>query len=242
MSIAPQVLPTWSQLRAKLQSAAQEDGEWSGYPMLVHGIPLVMEPRYPKQVNGACLGEPMPGFESEDGEDTSGVRLINSWYSIAKHATVYVFEEPESPGQSRVALLPEWGGKRFNLAIYTLGASKAWELDAELRALETLAGHIGESRYKDYVLTGSFLETSPRSKVQYLFRKGRPTIALTHQGGMRILAVLCLHPIGFYRGTFAGAMVPTDDVIAHVLMMRGDEHLFWRKCNHHALWSAEAGV
>jgi hypothetical protein len=37
-------------------------------------------------------------------------------------------------------------------------------------------------------------------------------------------------------------MVPTDDVIAHLMLMRGDEHMFWRRCNQHQPWTKEAGV
>lgn len=59
---------------------------------------------------------------------------------------------------------------------------------------------------------------------------------------MRILACLCLHPLGYYRGSWSGAMVPTDDVIAHLLMVRGDEHDFWRKANQHRPDAPEAGL
>jgi hypothetical protein len=92
-------------------------------------------------------------------------------------------------------------------------------------------------------LAGAFLETSPRSKVIYLFRRCRPTIALVNARDekIRILAVLCLHPIGYYANSFAGVMVPTDDVIAHLMLMRADERRFWSKANHHHLWEREAG-
>lgn len=59
---------------------------------------------------------------------------------------------------------------------------------------------------------------------------------------MQILAALCLHPIGFYQGTWAGSMVPTDEVIAHLLLMRGDEPLYWRRANQHPAWSPLAGL
>lgn len=34
-------------------------------------------------------------------------------------------------------------------------------------------------------------------------------------------------------------MVPTDDIIAHLIMMRGDERSYWSKANQHA---PEAGL
>ena len=62
----------------------------------------------------------------------------------------------------------------------------------------------------------------------YLFRKGRPTIALRQDEDVNYaLCALCLHPIGYYGDTWAGVMCPTDEVIAHLLMMRGSEEKFW---------------
>ena len=57
-----------------------------------------------------------------------------------------------------------------------------------------------------------------------------------------MLCAPCLHPIAYYDGSWAGAMCPTDDVIAHLALMRGDEHMFWRRANQHAPWRREAGV
>jgi hypothetical protein len=141
-------------------------------------------------------------------------------------------------------MLPEWGGKRLRFWVDTIGASEAWSVAAEVRATETLRGLVTESAWAKYMLTGSFLETSRRSGVTYLFRKLRPTVALrgTKGGDTRILAVLCLHPIGYYEETYAGAMVPTDDVIAHLMLMRGCEPKFWAKANSHPSWSAAAGI
>jgi hypothetical protein len=61
-------------------------------------------------------------------------------------------------------------------------------------------------------------------------------------GVARILAVLCMHPIGHFQETFSGAMCPTDDVIAHLMLMRADEHHFWKKSNIHPSWSTNAGL
>ena len=40
----------------------------------------------------------------------------------------------------------------------------------------------------------------------------------------------------------SGALRPTDDVIAHLLMMRGDEPMFWRRANQHEAWEVESGL
>lgn len=90
-----------------------------------------------------------------------------------------------------------------------------------------------------YALTGSFLETSTRSGITYLFRRCRPTIAISSR---RVLCTLCLHPIGYYSESHAGSLCPTDDAIAHLLMMRADEHLFWRRANQHAPFRPESGL
>jgi hypothetical protein len=37
-------------------------------------------------------------------------------------------------------------------------------------------------------------------------------------------------------------MVPTDDVIAHLLFMRGDEAGYWGQANHHSASAPEAGL
>lgn len=30
--------------------------------------------------------------------------------------------------------------------------------------------------------------------------------------------------------------------IAHLMLMRGDEHLYWRRCNQHPVWVPQAGL
>lgn len=235
----PEALPTRSELRAMINTVATEDGEWAGALMPVPGIPLVVEPRYPYKMDGVCFDGEKPGGKTSPDDDP--ITVINSWYCVNKSATVYVCRD--STGLFHL-VLPEYGGARLNLWIQTLGASNSWSLEAEEMAVRTLRGLISPHAYRCYCLTGTFLETSKRSKVTYLFRKLRPTIAIraTAAGSTRILATLCLHPIAHFQGTWAGGMVPTDDVIAHLLLMRGDEHRFWKKANHHPVWAASAGI
>ena len=122
-------------------------------------------------------------------------------------------------------------------------ASHAWKVEAEFKAMELLSSMITKLSMRRYILTGGFLETSPRSNVTYWFRKNCPTIAMSdRKGELRVLACLCLHPLAHYDNTFAGAMVPSDDIVAHLTMMRGDERRFWAKANHHPIWSQNSGV
>lgn len=227
----------WDQLRALVNLAAAKDSNWAGAPMPVRGIPLRVEPRYPYAgLDGFCFdGGPGP---ADDGPE---IRVRNSWYSHQRSAMVHVCED--DAGIFPV-VLPEYGGSRLAYWLTTMGASEAWSVEAEKRAVGRLGDLISERAHRFYGLAGCFLESSRRSGVQYLFRRLRPTVALRpgRDGGMRVLAVLCLHPIGFYQGSWAGAMVPTDDVIAHLLLMRACEAKFWAKANHHPVWAASAGL
>jgi hypothetical protein len=51
-----------------------------------------------------------------------------------------------------------------------------------------------------------------------------------------------MHPIAYYEGSWAGAMCPTDDVIAHLMLMRGDEPMFWKRSSQHPATSPAAGL
>lgn len=83
----------------------------------------------------------------------------------------------------------------------------------------------------------------------YVFRRLKPTVAMAASPGlpeanrgMKILCSLCQHPIAYYEGSWAGAMVPTDDVIAALAMMRGDEPMFWKRSSQHPPYRPEAGL
>jgi hypothetical protein len=124
-----------------------------------------------------------------------------------------------------------------------LDAAAVWPIEAEEKAIQKLATLIDRNSFELYCLTGHFPEESKRSHVTYLFRKGRPTIALRlgDEGGYPLCA-LCLHPIGYYGDTWAGVMCPTDEVIAHLLMMRACEEKFWANANQHPIDHPSAGV
>ncbi len=109
--------------------------------------------------------------------------------------------------------------------------------------MEKLQGMIKPHLFQLYIMSGSFIETSPRSNVTYLFRKCKPTVAFSSWGGkMNPIACLCLHGIGYYHGKFAGVMCPTDDIISHLTLMRGDERRFWSMANQHSIDSVQGGL
>lgn len=226
---------TWDQVRSAVAQLAADAGEWAGAPLPVSCAPLVMEPRYPfAGLAGSRLGE-------EDTPEAHGVTVRNSWYSHQRSSTVYICEDADGIFKF---IQPEYGAKRLEFWLNTMGAcAEAFSSDTEAKAVETLGTLLKPGQFDCYRLAGCFPETSRRSGVTYIFRKLRPTIALRQSGkGMRILATLCLHPIGYYEGTWSGVMAPTDDVIAHLMLMRGSEPKFWAKANHHPTWKAEAGL
>lgn len=228
---------TWDSVRTAINAIAAESSEWAGFPMPIAGKKLVIEPRHPNQrLHGFELSsdEPPPAEKTDDD-----FKLRNSWFSHGRQADVYIFEEAD--GRITKATVPiGYDRGRKVLDLFQV-ASQAWSLEAELEAQKKLRTMVSDAAWKYYVLFGMFLETSPRSRVQYVFRKLAPTIALGHSANgdtVRVLTTLCLHPIGYYADTPCGVMVPTDDVIAHLTLMRGDEHGFWKKANHHPIWRA----
>lgn len=219
-------------LRHALHSIAVERGDWAGIPMPLTDHPLAIEPTYPKGAELALIGqsptEPMP----------PGFKLRNVFWSSHKRCDVVIWSEH---GKVRCGLEPACHHALQDLK--TLGASDAWGIQQEAQALALLAEHMTHRAFKQYLLTGMFIETSPRSQIAYVFRRLRPTIAITlREPSLRILCSLCMHPIAYYAGSWAGAMCPTDDVIAHLLMMRADEPLYWRRCNQHPAHRPEAGL
>lgn len=241
------------QVRAFMDAYGDHVGEWQGVPVPVPDLRIQLCRNHPLAAKVAeserILYPPEPA-ERACADDEGRVVLVNEWFSHSRHAKVLllrdlatgktsVLTEPVSPDQSMA---------RLTFALRTIGATDAWSLEAEGNAFEKLIGLLSHQQVRHYLLTGSFIETSKRSGVSYLFRRLRPTVAMTSRNrdpantSMRCLAVLCLHPVGYYRNTWAGCMTPTDDVIAHLLMVRGDEPGFWRQANQHSPWSPEAGL
>lgn len=237
----------WEPIRQAIIRLAGERGEWAGYPLPVDDAELVIEPRHPlyATLNGARLDRDPKQTESAECEgawEQPAIRVVNHWRD-RRGWHVFITQDRQGRGTSHV--VPKNAEvSRFDLLMNTIGASRAWSVSAEFTAMERLKTLITPQAMRYYVLVGFFIERSPRSGVTYIFRKGRPTVALSAGQGdaLKILATLCLHPIGYYRETFAGSMVPTDDVIAHLLMMRGDERLFWAKCNQHDPSEPESGI
>ena len=221
-ALPPQM--TWEDVARALKRLAPERSEWAGFPVPMPQAPLTLEPRYPYQLSGMFA----------DKEDDMPYKVVNRWRSRRKGCDVMVVEDKAGKRQHSLG-----HANQFGLYVQTLVASDAWILEAEHKAFEKLLDLVGERKARAYLLTRTFIETSKRSGVTYLFRALRPTVAVRNE---RILACLCLHPVGYYDGSWAGAMCPTDDVISHLCMMRGDEPKYWAHANQHSPGSVEAGL
>lgn len=213
-----------------LRDLAVKKSEWAGLAMPINDYELVTEPRYPYHIRLCQINE----------EDQGDAEIVNKWFSRRLRGSVFVVRDPKT-GKSRAVLQP-WNS--IDMLIGTVYASRVWPIEAETRALEKLQTLIPDHMFRNYIMAGAIVETSQRSGISYIFRKLRPTIAIkpAADGQLRFLCALCLHPIGYYAGTWAGTMVPTDDLIAHLLLMRGDERHFWKQANQHGVFDPGAGL
>lgn len=223
-------------------------------PVPLPGYPLHIEDRYPyKGLERIFDEEEGDGTASADLEDNKDgeerFHAVNQWLSRRRECLVVVLQSTTSGRSRAMSLRMKPGEMRLDLLLRTGCASDVWGLRQETQAMTRLAELVSDRQFRLYVLTGTFVETSRRSGVSYVFRRLRPTIAVreftdpvTGRTGKQMLSALCLHPIAYYEQTFAGSMVPTDDVIAHLMLMRGDEPMFWRRANQHSLSSVESGL
>ena len=227
---------SWDEVNETLQALALSRGHWTGYPVPHDQHPL-----------SVCRGFPYPEIENIGQSDEDNLRetyadltLVNQWFSLTLGRMVYVTREGGKP-RGLSTLMPHTD--RLDMAIGSAFVASQFNIETEMAALQKLATLVPAHAFASYFVGGAFVETSKRSGVTYVFRKLRPTLALSGRSGrLKALAALCLHPLAYYQGTHCGAMTPTDDVIAHLLLMRGDEHLFWKRSNQHPVWMPQSGV
>lgn len=161
-----------------------------------------------------------------------GCEIRNSWRTLGDTETT-IIQTDEGP----LAWTEPMAGTRLRKLMDTMITRSNTQLspEAEERAMLSLKAKVTRAQWRSYLLNCAFLEKSKRSNLFYLFRKGYPTLALSFAdidgkpSSGRCIAALCLHPMGYYAYTHAGLMTPTDEVIAALLLMRGDEHGFWKK-------------
>lgn len=224
-------------VRNGLRMLAEVEESWAGIPMPLEGRRLVIEPKFPR---AAALSELLvkPAEPAEGDIALDNVKIRNRFWSFNKRAYVVIFER-----DGKIDWALDRGPHAVDRMFDVLDCSSAWGIEQEANATQTLGTLIRHHHFKAYLLTGMFAEKSERTGLTYLFRRLKPTVVLdTSRDTVRVRCCLCMHPIAYYEGTWAGAMTPTDDVIAHLMMMRGDEPLFWRRANQHPSWVPEAGL
>lgn len=223
---------TWKGLRSGIDRVAQANGEWAGIPVPVECARLVVAKGHPyyDRLNGVQLDA-----ELRKPDDNDGAVMVNSWRDDKNQCDVVIWREAD--GKLCHARLPAGPIQRIKPMFDCMYIASSIDIEAERRAMKTLQGLIAPHLYESYEITGRFLETSKRSGVVYIFRRLATTLAIrpgwAGTDDAHFLAALCLHPIAYYEALPMGAMVPTDDVIAHLVMMRADEKMFWRKSNQH---------
>lgn len=218
-------------LRNALRVIASEKGEWAGLPMPLEGERLQVEPTYP-------FAEGLMQIGKKESEESVELKVRNSFYSTHRRSDIVIYEEN---GRAKWGLVPAIHS--LDKQMRTLGCMDAWGIEQESTAVHLLGQLVRHRQFKQYMLTGSFLETSKRTGITYMFRRLRPTVAINTKGKTcKVMCALCLHPIAYYADSWAGAMCPTDDVIAHLMLMRGDEPMFWKRANQHPAYRPEAGL
>lgn len=184
------------------------------------------------------MPEMMGAVVPRELRELEGLKVVNCWHNRDGMLVLIM----ESKDGKRVPYVGEHPCvERFHMMIETaVCRTGAVRSRAEVKAFMNLAERLNETQVDSYLLNGSFIETSKRSGVKYVFRKGLPTIALSRE--IKFLAALCLHPLAYYENTFAGSMAPSDEVLTHLLLMRSDEHRLWKESNQHPLWAIGSGL
>ena len=244
---------TWDDLRAGVHQLCKERG-WH------HGVPLMSifdESRRIVLAKGCPLsdkhGHDTPVFmdgktrvhvctDTDVNECVDEPMVVNHWITAPKLIAVGQYSK------GAVVEKFDYSRKRLELLLDSmLCQAGAVDAAAEVTALGALAKRVNKSQFDGYLLAGAFPETSKRSGVTYILRKGRPTLAMKMEkvpGGEKrhFLAALCTHPLGWFEDTWVGAYPPTDEVVANLLAIRADEHAFWKRAVQHSLDDPLAGI
>jgi hypothetical protein len=165
-----------------------------------------------------------------------------------------------------VPKITERASREVEIFLNTVKQTEEYDIEAEKRALSLLKRLIETSKDVDdqewnrYQIAGFIKYKSPRSGLTYYIRKMKPTLVFRERkvidlgelgiiwrSGMKpesrgFLASICLHPAAYRTSSFAGLLVPTDDVVTHLTKILADEAGFWSEGEHHDVHDVEAGV
>ncbi len=230
---------SWYQVAGRMNDIAEKYGCEYGIPIpsmysverpmiTARNVPLGGHPYYPTELHEEMAGK---------------LKIRNSWHVLGDQEICVVEVDGE------ILAYPQHGaGRRLRKLLDTslMRDGTPQTAEAEMRAMESLKKRISGRQWQSYVLSGVFPERSKRSDLHYFFRKGYPTLVLSYHGEGsetgRVIAALCLHPVGYFQGTHCGIMCPTDEVICALLMMRGDEHKYWQSCGQWPATDMRSGL
>lgn len=203
----------WDEVRRRFNAIATSQGEWAGVPVPVADFRPVLAGDQQR------VAQIWPRRLPQEGRH-------NSW-RVNRAYSVYLWERE---GRT-VGLAMNYWAQRLDAIFDTMAARRAVLPDAELVAFMKLLDHLNDGQARDYVVSNMFVERG-RSGLLYVFRRGLPVLTFrTTDDEVQPRAALCLHPLAFYEGTHAGALPPSDELLALLLMLRADEPFLWRKAN-----------
>ena len=165
--------------------------------------------------------------------------LINIWEANPR----FRVEVYRSKDDTRYLHIPRRNKKysRWGLIIRTDAVRmRVTNLKAERKARQLLMEQLSGRQKRALELTGAFVEVG-QSGLHYRISFNRPTLAWKivavngREKELEFVGSFCLHPLGYYSESFAGCMPPSDEMLAHLKMIRADERLYWRKANQHEI-------
>src|SRR5687768_13157946 len=137
-------LLTYAEASRHLAEAHLGENDWSGLPVPVVGLHLVLEPRYKHKCLEEfrwkeCYDENGNRHEipEEQQPEPSDLKKVNSWWSSKYQVTFVVFHDRQ--GRPTIRVAPE---DRLAFTIRTLEAAAVWPVEAEQKAQKKLASLI----------------------------------------------------------------------------------------------------
>lgn len=243
---------TWEAIRYGISKLCEDRGWHHGCPLpsaTSEGHSLIVArgaPLHDRQPDGMPMNFNMTPQEfvcSNKDVDEDAIRLVNRWTPAPTRVEIF----SDSKGIWKVRWPVAYERMRFELdSMFIRAGAVDWQ--TEMVAMRSLQEKITDGQFGSYMLSGAFPEKSLRSGVTYILRKGKPTIALTEKPlptgktQRRFLAALCLHGLAYYTDTWCGSQAPSDDVITHLMLIRTDEHAFWKKSGQHPITDPRAAI
>ena len=175
---------SWSDLRRGVSAICEQRGWHHGVPMmsstdssrnlvLARGCPLADQYGHDVPINPGGAPQVHVCRSSDIDDDGEGPYVTNAWDMSHKMVIAYM-----QKGKAKVRM-EDRSRDRFEMYVRSLLCQAgAVDSDTELKAMLALRKRINDNQWDAYILGNAFPETSIRSGVTYIFRKGLPTIAM----------------------------------------------------------------